>query len=149
EAFDEREVIYNGWSIDKVLALPLPELLKIFTTHEALVQKLHTAIAFGLQTVSLDVEVSDLSIEETKRLLLAAACHAAVRGENLLICDQPFSGLEECEVELGVQRIAGLASGRLGFVYSSHQRAALLGADWLIVLSREAEILYQGEPEIG
>ncbi len=101
-----------------------------------------TAARFGL-TARLDVAAGELSAGERRRLELA---RALVRPPRVLICDEPFAGVDPA----GSARIAGLlrdlAVGGVAVVLSDHHVAEALALATRAVLLLDGEVATESDP---
>ncbi|MCC7259023.1 MAG: excinuclease ABC subunit UvrA [Gammaproteobacteria bacterium] len=127
-----------GRSIAGVLDLTVTEALAFFAGDPAVVASLGHLAAVGLQYLRLGQPVTTLSGGEAQRLKLAGQLARTRGARNLLLLDEPTTGLHFHDVAalLGAFR-ALLAQGH-SLVVVEHNLDVIWAADWVIDLGPEA-----------
>jgi excinuclease ABC subunit A len=125
-------------SIAEVLDMTVDEALEFFAGDAEICKSLRPLEAVGLQYLRLGQPVPTLSGGEAQRLKLAAQLVHATMGRNLLLLDEPTTGLHFHDIATLIKAFKALLNDGHSLVIVEHNLDVLWAADWLIDLGPEA-----------
>ncbi len=127
-----------GRSIADVLDLTVTEALAFFADRPAVVTSLAHLAAVGLQYLRLGQPVTTLSGGESQRLKLAGQLARTRGARNLLLLDEPTTGLHFHDVAALLGALRALLAQGHSLVVVEHNLDVIQAADWVIDLGPEA-----------
>ncbi|MEV6472103.1 excinuclease ABC subunit UvrA [Streptomyces sp. NPDC051657] len=145
----------GGRDISEVLAMPVAEAEKFFGSGEAAIPAAHKIldrlVDVGLGYLSLGQPLTTLSGGERQRLKLAT--HMADKGgvRQVLVLDEPTTGLHLADVEQLLGLLDRLVDSGKSVIVIEHHQAVMAHADWIIDLGPGAghdggQIVFEGTP---
>ncbi|OGM31085.1 excinuclease ABC subunit A [Candidatus Woesebacteria bacterium RIFCSPHIGHO2_01_FULL_44_10] len=146
------EVEYKGKNISDVLSLTVAEAEEFFHAHPAIVRKLETLQAVGLDYMELGQSAPTLSGGEAQRVKLAAELGKKHSGHVMYILDEPTTGLHFADLEKLLRVLKLLVSKGNTVIVIEHNLDIIKNADWIIDLGPEGgekggEVIAQGTPD--
>lgn len=131
------EVTYKGKNISEVLAMTVAEAKEFFHAHQAIVSKLETLEAVGLDYMELGQPATTLSGGEAQRVKLATELTKKATGKTAYILDEPTTGLHFADIQklLNVLRLL-VDKGNSVFIIE-HNLDVIKNADWIVDLGPE------------
>jgi excinuclease ABC subunit A len=127
-------------SIAEVLDMTVIEALAFFAGDPQIVAALRPLQAVGLQYLRLGQPVPTLSGGEAQRLKLAGQLVHATAGRNVLLLDEPTTGLHFHDIATLLTAFRALLAESHSLVIVEHNLDVLWAADWLIDLGPEAGV---------
>jgi excinuclease ABC subunit A len=139
-------------SVAEVLDLTVNEALAFFADRPAVLPGLHALAAVGLDYLALGQPVTTLSGGEAQRLKLAGQLARTTGARNLLLLDEPTTGLHLADVATLLAAFRALLDEGHSIIVIEHHLDLIRAADWLIDLGPEAgaaggQIVAAGPPE--
>ena len=137
----------HGLNIAEVLALPISEAAKVFTTGNPgkILQRLQ---AVGLGYLRLGQPLSTLSGGERQRIKLAIRMG---EGAGIYVLDEPTTGLHMADIEAMLQMLDRLVDEGNSVIVIEHSLPVMAHADWVIDLGPGAghdggRVVFEGTP---
>ncbi|GMW07211.1 MAG: hypothetical protein AMXMBFR8_20070 [Nevskiales bacterium] len=127
-----------GKSIADVLDMTVTEALAFFAGHPEVLRGLQPLSAVGLQYLRLGQPVTTLSGGEAQRLKLAGELARAGGARNLLLLDEPTTGLHFHDIAGLLTALRALLAQGHSLVVVEHNLDVIWSADWVIDLGPEA-----------
>ncbi|MBW7931207.1 MAG: excinuclease ABC subunit UvrA [Gammaproteobacteria bacterium] len=127
-----------GKSIAEVLDMTVTEAKAFFAGDAELQRGLGHLEAVGLQYLRLGQPVTTLSGGEAQRLKLAGQLARTRGARNLLLLDEPTTGLHLQDISVLLRALRALLAQGHSLVVVEHNLDVLRAADWLIDLGPEA-----------
>ncbi|MFI7088325.1 excinuclease ABC subunit UvrA [Streptomyces anulatus] len=145
----------GGRDISEVLAMSVSEAEEFFGSGEAAIPAAHKIldrlVDVGLGYLSLGQPLTTLSGGERQRLKLAT--HMADKGgdRQVLVLDEPTTGLHLADVEQLLGLLDRLVESGKSVIVIEHHQAVMAHADWIIDLGPGAghdggQIVFEGTP---
>jgi len=125
-------------SIAEVLDLTVTEAMAFFADRPDVLRGLRALAAVGLDYLGLGQPVTTLSGGEAQRLKLAGQLARTRGARNLLLLDEPTTGLHLHDVATLLGAFRALLSQGHSIVVIEHNLDLIAAADWLIDLGPEA-----------
>ncbi len=142
---------YREKSIAEVLDMSISEAIEHFSSFHRIVKKLQPAEDLGLGYLRLGQPISSLSGGESQRLKLALGFRKSTVERQLIILDEPTTGLHFSDVERLYKQIRNLISRGATIVVIEHSLFFIRNSDWLIKVGPQSaqqggDLVYEGEP---
>jgi excinuclease ABC subunit A len=142
-------VVARAW-VDSMATVEGPHAAALRELRRDLLEKYDSLAALGLGAMSCNRRVSTLSTGEMRRLRVAAAFGARVRGA-LFVLDEPTTGCHPADRALFLQKIDAVRSQGNTVVVVEHDPAVIGFADHVIEMGPGAgaeggHIIYSGTP---
>ncbi|NYI72689.1 excinuclease UvrABC ATPase subunit [Naumannella cuiyingiana] len=143
----------GGSDISEVLAMPVAEAERFFAEGDARTPAAHKILerlaAVGLGYLSLGQPLTTLSGGERQRLKLAT--QMGEKGGDVLILDEPTTGLHLADVEQLLELLDGLVDSGKSVIVIEHHQAVMAHADWIIDIGPGAghdggRVVFEGTP---
>lgn len=146
------KIRYRDKNISQVLDMTVDEAITFFNGHERIISKLQILKEVGLGYLTLGQSTNTLSGGESQRLKLAQHIGGLRPGRNLLIFDEPTTGLHMADVELLLKTFQKLLSYGYSLIVIEHNLDLIQFADYIIDLGPEGgeqggRIVAEGPPE--
>ncbi len=146
------KIKYRDKNISQVLNMTVEEAINFFNGHDRIISKLKILKEVGLGYITLGQPTNTLSGGESQRLKLAQHIGGLRPGKNLLIFDEPTTGLHMADVELLLQTFQKLLSFGHSLIVIEHNLDLIRFADYIIDLGPEGgemggRIVAEGSPE--
>ena len=146
------EVNYRGFSIGQVLALTLKEAMDLFADEPRVSGALSSLSEVGLDYLRLGQPISTLSGGESQRLKLVRSLKGKADRNNLIVLDEPTTGLHADDTKLLVKTLNRLVGGGSSILVVEHNLDVIQSADHVIDLGPEGgdeggEVVASGTPE--
>jgi excinuclease ABC subunit A len=125
-------------SIADVLDMTVTEALAFFANDAEIVRGLKPLAAVGLQYLRLGQPVTTLSGGEAQRLKLAGQLARTSGTRNLLLLDEPTTGLHFHDIAMLLSAFRALLAQGHSLVVVEHNLDVICSADWVIDLGPEA-----------
>jgi len=113
------------------------EALDFFKGHSEIISKLRTLQEVGLGYLTLGQSTSTLSGGESQRLKLAQHIGRVHQGNNLLIFDEPTTGLHMADIDLLLKTFENLLANGHSLIVIEHNLDLIRCADHIIDLGPE------------
>ena len=133
-----REVTWRNRSIADVLAMTADEAFAFFRGERRIQKKLVALRDVGLGYLPLGQPLSTLSGGEAQRLKLAGHLAATRGAANLLILNEPATGLHPTDVQTLLDCLRRLLTAGHSLIVIEHHRDVILAADHVIDLGPAA-----------
>lgn len=152
---DVLEVTYKKKNLNEILSLTAAEARVFFHGERSITDVLDHVIDMGLGYVTLGQNTSSFSGGEAQRLkllnMLKDAHKKFSQKPNVLIFDEPTTGLSEKDVGLLIKQFRKLREAGHTVIIVEHHLGLLRSADWLIEVGPESadnggQIVFQGPP---
>jgi excinuclease ABC subunit A len=145
------EIAFRGRTIHEILEMTVEEALAFLADQPKVVTALKPLAEVGLGYIRLGQPISTYSGGEAQRLKLSRHLGPGGRG-NLLIFDEPTTGLHFADIELLLAALQRLADAGNTLLVIEHNLDVIKCADWVIDLGPEGgdaggRIVAQGTPE--
>ena len=131
------QVHFKDHSISDVLALSVQEALSLFENQPAILKRLKTLEAVGLDYLKLGQPSNTLSGGESQRIKLALELSRQQQGGSLYILDEPTTGLHAYEVEKLLRLLRRFQQLGNTLVVIEHHPHLVRHADWIVELGPE------------
>ena len=131
------KIRYREKNISEVLNMTVDEAMIFFKGHDRLRSKLQILKDVGLGYLTLGQSTNTLSGGESQRLKLAQHIGQTHTGKNLLIFDEPTTGLHMADVELLLSTFQKLLSNGHSLIVIEHNLDLIRYADYIIDLGPE------------
>jgi excinuclease ABC subunit A len=131
------EVTVRGLNLAEVLDLTVTEAMELFADERTITSRLRPLAEVGLGYLKLGQPVSELSGGEAQRLKLAAVL-AERRGRQLLLLDEPTTGLHPADTEVLLAALRRLVDAGHSVLCIEHNLQVLAACDWILDLGPEA-----------
>jgi excinuclease ABC subunit A len=146
------EVTYRGFSIGQVLGLTLKEAIELFADEPRVLRALSSLSNVGLDYLRLGQPISTLSGGESQRLKLARSLQAKGGRNDLIILDEPTTGLHADDTKVLVETLQRLVDGGSTILVVEHNLDVIQSADYVIDLGPEGgdeggRVVVAGTPE--
>ncbi|MEJ2364398.1 MAG: excinuclease ABC subunit UvrA [Deltaproteobacteria bacterium] len=146
------EVSYRGFSIGQILDLTLKEAMDLFADEPRVLRALSSLSEVGLDYLRLGQPISTLSGGESQRLKLARSLQVKADKTNLIILDEPTTGLHADDTKLLVKTLKRLVDEGSTILVVEHNLDVIQSADHVIDLGPEGgdeggEVVAAGTPE--
>jgi excinuclease ABC subunit A len=146
------KIRYRDKNISEVLDMTVDEAIYFFKDNNRITSKLRVLKDVGLGYLTLGQSTNTLSGGESQRLKLAQHIGGLRPGRNLLIFDEPTTGLHMADVELLLQTFEKLLSYGHSLIVIEHNLDLVRFADYIIDLGPEGgekggRIVAEGTPE--
>lgn len=143
------DIIYNGKTINDILAMTVDEGMEFFVNHPNIRRPLSLLKEVGLEYIRLGQPASSLSGGESQRLKIARELSQISQKATLYILDEPTTGLHFREIDLLMKVLNKLIDAGGSVVVVEHNLDVIKGADYIIDLGPDAgnlggEIVAQG-----
>jgi excinuclease ABC subunit A len=125
-------------SIADVLDMTVAEARTFFAAHRPVVRALTPLTTVGLEYLRLGQPVTTLSGGEAQRLKLAGELARSSGTRNLLLLDEPTTGLHFHDIALLLGAFRALLDQGHSLVVVEHNLDVIWSADWVIDLGPEA-----------
>jgi excinuclease ABC subunit A len=140
-----------GKSIADVLEMTVTEAVRFFAGEPEVQRCLQPLVAVGLQYLRLGQPVTTLSGGEAQRLKLAGQLARTSGARNLLLLDEPTTGLHFQDIAVLLGALRALLDQGHSLVVVEHNLDLIWAADWIIDLGPEAgedggRLVAQGVP---
>ncbi len=127
-----------GKSIADLLDMTVTEAMAFFADRPEIARTLRPLEAVGLQYLRLGQPVTTLSGGEAQRLKLAGQLARTTGARNLLLLDEPTTGLHFHDIAALLGAFRALLSQGHSLVVVEHNLDVIWSADWVIDLGPEA-----------
>ncbi len=127
-----------GKSIADVLDMTVTEALAFFAENAEVLRGLRPLAAVGLRYLRLGQPVTTLSGGESQRLKLAGQLARTSGARNLLLLDEPTTGLHAHDIAALLGALRALLAQGHSLVVVEHNLDVIWSADWVIDLGPEA-----------
>jgi len=146
------EVSYRGFSIGQVLGLTLKEAMDLFADEPRVLRALSSLSDVGLDYLRLGQPISTLSGGESQRLKLARSLQVKTDRTNLIILDEPTTGLHADDTRLLLKTLKRLVDEGSTILVVEHNLDVIQSADHVIDLGPEGgdeggQVVAAGTPE--
>lgn len=143
---------FKNASIADVLEMTIDQALDHFSHHRRICQRLRPAADLGLGYLKLGQSSASLSGGESQRLKIVPYLGRRHGDGNLLILDEPTTGLHFEDVEKLFSCLRAIVESGATVVLIEHNLDVILTADWMLELGPGAAeaggaLIYSGPPE--
>lgn len=135
---------FNGKNVAEILSMTVSEAKEFFAGTRTIAERLASLENIGLGYLTLGQPLNTLSGGEAQRLKLTKFLSEISIGtardaaENLILLDEPTTGLHREDVAALIKILRRLVAAGNTLVVIEHQTDVLLACDWLIELGPEA-----------
>jgi excinuclease UvrABC ATPase subunit len=149
------EYSFGGKDISEVLAMPVTEATEFFGDGDAKLPAAHKILSrladVGLGYLSIGQPLTTLSGGERQRLKLAIHMVTGSRPPDVIVLDEPTTGLHLADVERLLGLLDRLVDSGKSVIVIAHHQAVMARADWIIDLGPGAghdggRIVFEGTP---
>lgn len=146
------EVCYKGKNIYEILQLSVTDALSFFAEQKAILKYLQTLEEVGLGYMKLGQSANTMSGGEIQRIKLASYLNLPNSHRELLIFDEPTTGLHFHDIQKLLQSFRKLVSQGHSIICIEHNTMLIRAADWIVELGPGAaedggKVLYCGSLE--
>lgn len=143
---------YKGKTIVDVLDMTIDQAMMFFSDYPQITKKLGTLSSLGLGYLKLGQSSNVLSGGESQRLKIAEFLESRVDQNNLIIFDEPTTGLHIDDISRLFKAIVKLVEDGNTIVIVEHNLEIIKNADWIIDLGPGAgdeggNLVFSGTPE--
>ncbi len=147
------QVQYRGKSISDVLEMEIEEALEFFANIPAIVKKLLTLQAVGLDYLKIGQPSPTLSGGEAQRIKLARELSKRSTGKTLYLLDEPTTGLHFADIRMLLKVLQEFVESGNTVLVVEHNLDVIKTADWVIDLGPEGgsgggKVVCSGTPEL-
>lgn len=148
------KIFYRGKNIHQVLQMTVREALEFFAKDEIrLTGPLHLLSEVGLEYLQLGQPTNLLSGGESQRLKLVKHLAESRNATNLLILDEPTTGLHFDDIAQLIRVFQRLVKAGNHLIVIEHNLEIIKCADWIVDLGPEAgerggRLVAEGPPEV-
>ncbi len=149
--FNERTLsyLYKGKDISEIFEMTAEEAKAIFCDNDRVRRNLDSIIKAGLSYIQIGQSLDSYSGGELQRLKIAQLL--AKKTSDIIILDEPTTGLHESDITHLLQRIRELVANGSTVIIIEHNLSIISQADWVIDLgleggSKGGHLLFQGYP---
>ena len=145
------EIKYNGLNLSEVLELTIDEAVSHFKTFKIIQRRLAPALKLGLGYLKLGQPSSSLSGGESQRLKLVPFLAKQHSAGDLIILDEPTTGLHFEDVQKLLVSLRELVEAGSTVVLIEHNIDVAAAADWILDIGPGSaadggQLLYAGPP---
>ncbi|MEM8550363.1 MAG: excinuclease ABC subunit UvrA, partial [Verrucomicrobiota bacterium] len=145
-------ITWQGKSVADILAMDIATATDFFRDKARLAKKLSILGEVGLGYLTLGQPLNTLSGGECQRLKLVKHLASASDETNLLLLDEPTTGLHRDDVGRLIALLQRLVDAGHSLVVIEHQTDIIQAADWVIELGPEAgsqggQVVFKGTPK--
>lgn len=146
------EIKFSGLSIADVLELTLQEAAEHFVNFKRIASRLQPALDLGLGYLKMGQTSASLSGGESQRLKLVPLLGRRHSAANLVVIDEPTTGLHFADVECLMRVVRGMVVNGATVIIIEHHPDVIWAADWVVDIGPGAasdggRLLYEGPPE--
>ena len=147
---DVLSVRYRGYTLTQILAMTVEQSLEVFHDIRKIVRSLSMAVDIGLGYLTLGQRLSSFSGGEAQRLkLLTLLARSRPATHEVLIFDEPTSGLSDFDVEKLLTQFVKLVDASNTVVVIEHHLSIIANADWIIEMGPGAgpdggKVIFEG-----
>jgi len=131
------EVHYRGKSIADVLDMTVQQAFEFFGNIPAVLTKLQTLCAVGLDYLTLGQQATTLSGGEAQRVKLSRELSKRGTGKTVYILDEPTTGLHFADIEKLLEVLNSLVDRGNTVMVIEHNMEVIKTADYIIDLGPE------------